>query len=145
MSARTGVTIQDVAAIRALRLYHFTASVLSKLKWYEVYDTLFSQMNPELGPNFILRHIAGGFSNIEVVASPSIEHAASDLATVLRGLAVPDLQAFVQVCEFTIGDKTIARDKAWLVSFISGGTCALDQRQAQVVFLGQSIGLVRQC
>ena len=142
MREEPGVIIRDVSDIKALRLYHFDSVDLSDMRWIELYDTLFAQMNPEFGYDFILGHKQSGFSNIRVIASDSKEHAAIDVAHVLKTLVAPQLQAFVQVCEFTMSQNSSVKYTVWLVSFISGAKCVLQEHQAKVIFSSQPIGFL---
>ena len=143
MAQEPAVTIPDVTAIRALRLYHFTLSQLSELEWYELFDAMFMRMNPGFGSNFLLHHLSSEIANVRIRAMPSKEQAAEDTVAVLRTLDGLRLQAFIQVCPFKIGVRAGPQDIAWIVSFMNGARCTVDEAKAQVVFLAQAINVSR--
>ena len=140
MNKKPAVTIEEVGDIKALHLYCFDSAERSDSDWLEICDASFGHMNPEFGNKFVSGLIAAGFTNIKATSGVSKEQASLNIDNEMQTIAVPQLQAFVQVCEFALPQHPEAKTTIWLVSFICGAKSVVRPDQAQIVFVQAPIG-----
>lgn len=140
MGKNPGVTIRDLSSVRSMRLYVFSSSGQSQSELMGVFEPILRHLNPALAEGFPLKHANAGI-DIQARETVSKDAATVDIAHHLQSVGSPELQAFVQPCEFADPQTPAKKTAVWLATFAEGARRPPSADQMQVVFMSDPIGL----